>query len=112
MSSGIARMQGREVPAVNPEPVYRLITRIAPFAAIVHAKTHEFDESGRPNWLDVVRALRIIRDSGVTDPISLEYEGTVGDPWTNTARTKTLVEEAFGDNWKTSPKANERRLNE
>jgi hypothetical protein len=77
-------------------PLYAGLARIAPFAGLLHAKTHDFDENGKPLVIDIVKALRIVRDTGFTGPISLEYEGNTGDPWVNTARTKALVEEAFG----------------
>jgi sugar phosphate isomerase/epimerase len=95
MSLQMARMQGRELPEVDPTPVYGAIARIAPYAGLVHAKTHEFDEHGQPHPLDVVRALRVVRDAGYSGPISLEYEGSEGDPWVNTRRTRALVEQAF-----------------
>lgn len=96
MSMQMAIMQGQEPPVVDAEPVYSSIAKIAPYAGLVHAKTHEFDADGRPLRLDVVRALRVVRDTGYTGPISLEYEGNNGDPWENTRRTLGLVEEAFG----------------
>jgi sugar phosphate isomerase/epimerase len=96
LSLQMARMQGHEPPEVDPTPVYGAIARIAPYAGLVHAKTHEFDEHGQPRILDVVRALRVVRDAGYTGPISLEYEGEQGDPWDNTRRTRALVEAAFG----------------
>ena len=95
LSMQMARMQGHEPPEVDPTPIYGAIARIAPYAGLVHAKTHEFDEHGRPRVLDVVRALRVVRDAKYAGPISLEYEGNAGDPWENTRRTKALVEEAF-----------------
>jgi sugar phosphate isomerase/epimerase len=96
LSLQMARMQGHEPPEVDPTPVYGAIARIAPYAGLVHAKTHEFDEHGQPRILDVVRALRVVRDAGYTGPISLEYEGEQGDPWDNTRRTRALAEAAFG----------------
>ena len=90
-------LQSRVEPTgLDLTPLYAGLARIAPFAGLVHAKTHDFDENGTPLVLDVVKALRIVRDTGFTGPISLEYEGESGDPWVNTARTKALVEEAFG----------------
>ncbi len=97
MSTNLAKFMGKEPPATTDlSPLYAGIARIAPYAGLVHAKTHDFDEQGRPLDLDVVQALRIVRDTGYTGPISIEYEGNEGDPWENTRRTKTLVEEAFG----------------
>jgi sugar phosphate isomerase/epimerase len=95
LSVQMAIMQGREPPEADPTPLYGAIARIAPYAGLVHAKTHEFDERGRPRRLDVVRALRVVRDAGYAGTISLEYEGSEGDPWENTRRTRALVEEAF-----------------
>lgn len=96
MSMNMAKMQGKETPAnLDLTPLYDAIARIAPYAGLIHAKTHEFDEQGRPRHLDVVRALRIVRDTGYTGPISIEYEGSQGNAWQNTRRTKDLVEEAF-----------------
>jgi hypothetical protein len=95
LSLQMARMQGREPPEIDPTPIYGKIAQIAPYAGLVHAKTHEFDQHGQPTPLDVVRALRVVRDSKYAGPISLEYEGSEGDPWENTRRTKALVEEAF-----------------
>ena len=96
ISLTMARFQGKPLPEIGDmSPLYESIARIAPYAGLVHAKTHEFDEQGKPEVLDVVRALRVVRDSGYAGPISVEYEGNLGDPWTNTRRTKELVEEAF-----------------
>lgn len=95
ISLQMARMQGKDPGTVDPTPVYGSIARVAPYAGLVHAKTHEFDADGRPVNLDVVRALRIVRDTGYTGPISIEYEGNEGDPWENTRRTYELVVEAF-----------------
>jgi sugar phosphate isomerase/epimerase len=95
LSMQMAIMQGKEPPEVDVTPVYDAIGRIAPYAGLVHAKTHGFDADGKPLRLDVVRALRVVRDAGYTGPISLEYEGNSGDPWENTRRTHALVEEAF-----------------
>jgi len=89
MSMQWAIMQGQTPPEVDPTPVYGAIAQIAPYAGLAHAKTHDFDQQGRPLHLDVVR------DAGFAGPISLEYEGNQGDAWENTRRTRALVEEAF-----------------
>lgn len=96
MSIRREQRQGKELPKeIDLTPLYAAIARIAPYAGLVHAKTHEFDERGRPLLLDVVRALRVVREAGYTGPISLEYEGSHGDPWENIQRTQALVAEAF-----------------
>lgn len=96
LSMQMAIMQGREPPEVDATPVYGALAQIAPYAGLVHAKTHDFDEHGQPRHLDVVRALRVVRDAGYTGTISIEYEGNHGDAWENTRRTRALVEQAFG----------------
>jgi hypothetical protein len=95
MSSRMAVMQGGQPQEVDLEPVYVAVGRIAMYAGLVHAKTHEFDDQGRPVGLDVVRALHIVLDTDYAGTISIEYEGNQGDPWENTRRTKALVEEAI-----------------
>lgn len=96
LSLNRARFLGTEPPQVTDlPPQYEAIARVAPYAGLVHAKTHEFDDNGRPLGLDVVRALRIVRESGYAGPISIEYEGRRGNCWENTRRTKALIEEAF-----------------
>lgn len=96
LSRQMAIMQGQTPPEMDVEPIYASIAVIAPYAGMLHAKTHDFDAEGNPQPIDVVRALRVVRDAGYTGPISLEYEGEHGDAWENTLRTKALVEEAFG----------------
>lgn len=96
LSVTIATLLGTELPAeVDVTPIYAAVARLAPYAALLHAKTHGFDADGRPMYLDVARALQIVRDAGYRGPISLEYEGNEGDPWENTARTRALVEQVF-----------------
>jgi sugar phosphate isomerase/epimerase len=95
LGAAMARFQGQSVPDPDPEPVYAQIARIAPYAGMVHAKTHEFDAAGQPIGLDVARALRVVKESGYAGPVSIEYEGSTGDPWQNTLRTKHIVQSVF-----------------
>jgi hypothetical protein len=92
----IAGHQSQRTPpeGIDPEPLYAGLARIAPFAGIVHAKTVWFDAAGRHLVYDAARTLRIARDAGFTGPVSLEYGGGV-DAWTNTLRTKKIVEGVF-----------------
>lgn len=96
LSVAMATFLGTELPSeVDVTSIYAAVARLAPYAALVHAKTHGFDADGRPVYLDVARALRIVRDAGYRGPISLEYESNQGDPWENTTRTRALVEQVF-----------------
>jgi sugar phosphate isomerase/epimerase len=99
ISMQMALIQGLPVPEGDISPLYDAIKKLAPYAYIIHAKAHEFDSAGEPIRLDVARALSIIRDAGFTGPISIEYEGSEGDPWENTRRTLAIVEKVFsGEN--------------
>jgi sugar phosphate isomerase/epimerase len=96
LSVTMATFLGQQPPAeVDVTPIYAAVARLAPYAALVHAKTLGFDADGKPIYLDVTRALRAVRDAGYHGPISLEYEGNEGDPWENTARTRALVEQSY-----------------
>jgi sugar phosphate isomerase/epimerase len=95
ISAQMARMQGQEVQINDYSSAYTGIARIAPYAGLVHAKTHDFDAHGEPVGLDVRRSLGIIHATGYQGPFSLEYEGDNGDPWQHTRRTHELVEEVF-----------------
>lgn len=97
LSVQMAAFMGTPPPAeVDVTPIYAAVARLTPYAALVHAKTHGFDEAGQPLHLDVTRALRAARDAGYQGPLSLEYEGSEGDPWEQTGRTLALVREVFG----------------
>jgi sugar phosphate isomerase/epimerase len=96
LSMQMAIMQGQQPPEVDATPVYGALAQIAPYAGLVHAKTHDFDQHGQPRHLDIVRALRVVRAAGYAGTISIEYEGNTGDAWENTRRTRALVEQAFG----------------
>jgi sugar phosphate isomerase/epimerase len=96
LSMQMAIFQGQPPPEIDATPVYTALAQIAPYAGLVHAKTYDFDQHGQPLHLDVVRALRVVRDTGYAGTISIEYEGNSGDAWENTRRTIALVEQAFG----------------
>jgi sugar phosphate isomerase/epimerase len=56
---------------------YKGITELMPFAKGVHAKTHLFDANGNDTETDFTKMFRIIKDSGFTGWVSVEYEGGV-----------------------------------
>lgn len=91
-----AAFSGQQVPAEEFDfgPVYERVERLAPYARVVHAKAHEF--RGDTHYpVDLERALRTVAATGFDGPITVEYEGNEGDPWTQTARTVDLVREVF-----------------
>jgi sugar phosphate isomerase/epimerase len=87
---------GERMPAdeLDFTPVYERVELLAPHAQVVHAKAHEFrGESHYP--VDLERALRLVRAAGFAGPVTVEYEGSEGDPWEQSARTVQLVRDIF-----------------
>lgn len=76
------------------EPVYEHIARLAPMASLVHAKSVDPASNGAP-LPDLPRALSIMREAGYRGPISIEWEGNLGDPWERTAQVAAQVRAAF-----------------
>jgi sugar phosphate isomerase/epimerase len=54
---------------------YKGIRELMPFAKGVHAKTHVFDANGNDTETDFAKMFSIIKDSGFTGWVSVEYEG-------------------------------------
>jgi len=74
---------------------YEFLARMAPRAAIVHAKTVDFDADGQMSAFDIARCARIVRDSGFTGPYSVEFEGN-GDQIDGVRRSIRLLRELLG----------------
>jgi sugar phosphate isomerase/epimerase len=56
---------------------YKGIQELMPFAKGVHAKTHVFDQNGNDTETDFSKMFDIIKASGFTGWVSIEYEGGV-----------------------------------
>ncbi len=65
--------------------LYDGIEALADRAELVHVKAHVVDD-GQVGPVDLVKALGILSRHGYTGPLTIEYEGTGGDPWANTGR--------------------------
>jgi sugar phosphate isomerase/epimerase len=86
---------------------YLGITEIMPYAKGIHAKTYRFDKSGNDLETDFYRMFKIIKKSGYTGWISLEYEGGLFkmynkdnsylDDYAGVTATKLLVEKAASE---------------
>ena len=76
-------------------PMYAAVARLAPAAAIVHAKAYDIDENGRFGPVDLQRLLEIVRDHGFDGPVTVEYEGSGSDVWGRTQQTVGLVRSVF-----------------
>jgi sugar phosphate isomerase/epimerase len=83
---------------------YKGITELMPYAKGVHAKSHVFAPNGDDTETDFYRMFKIIRQSGFTGWVSVEYEGGLFkmytkdakylDDYPGTTATKKLVEKA------------------
>lgn len=83
---------------------YKGITELMPFAKGVHAKTHLFNTDGTDQETDFNRMFKIIKASGFTGWVSIEYEGGLIkmyskdnrylDDYAGTTATKKLIEMA------------------
>jgi sugar phosphate isomerase/epimerase len=83
---------------------YKGITELMPFAKGVHAKSHVFDAAGNDVETDFYRMFKIIKASGFTGWVSIEYEGGLFKMYTKDAKylgdydgvtaTRKLVEKA------------------
>jgi sugar phosphate isomerase/epimerase len=83
---------------------YKGIMELMPYAKGVHAKTHLFDTDGNDRETDFKHMFKIIKESGYTGWISIEYEGGLmkmykNDPaylddYAGTLATRLLVEKA------------------
>lgn len=69
---------------------YDGLALMAPHAAVVHAKTYDFDERGEFHGFDLARCLGIVRDAGYDGPLSVEFEGD-GDQPDGVRRTIALL---------------------
>jgi sugar phosphate isomerase/epimerase len=63
---------------ITPEEMYDHylgVEELMPFARGVSAKTYDFDENGNETTLDYPRIIQLVKDSGYTNFIGVEYEG-------------------------------------
>ncbi|NNC50710.1 MAG: sugar phosphate isomerase/epimerase [Flaviramulus sp.] len=57
------------------EDKYKGIEMMLPKAKAVSAKAYDFDENGNETTLDFLRIMKLVKDSGYTGFIGVEYEG-------------------------------------
>ncbi|WP_223622392.1 sugar phosphate isomerase/epimerase [Microbacterium sp. EST19A] len=79
---------------VDLTSVYAGIEALAPRAELVHVKAHDVDDEGVVRPVDLGRAIGILRDHGFDGPLTIEYEGSGGDPWAKSARVLEVAREA------------------
>ena len=76
---------------------YKGMTELMPYAKGVSAKSHDFDEDGNEIHSDFRRMLQIVKDSGYTGYIDIEYEGSALSESEGIKATKRLMEKIGGE---------------
>jgi L-ribulose-5-phosphate 3-epimerase len=71
---------------------YQGVEELMPFAKAVSAKSHDFAEDGSEKSTDYLNMMRIVRESGYTGWVGVEYEGSRLSPREGSIATKRLIE--------------------
>ncbi len=75
--------------------LYDGIDALAARAELVHVKAHHVGDDGAVGPIDLPRALDILDRHGYRGPLTIEYEGTGGDPWVRTGHVIDLTATAL-----------------
>lgn len=76
---------------------YQQIGAMAPYAMLVHAKMHDFDEHGRqPEW-DTARLIHIMRSAGFQGPWMIEFEGRRDEDFVGVKKSIALLSRCLED---------------
>lgn len=75
--------------------VYAGTKAMMPFAAVISAKTHEFDAQGNQVEFDYMRLMKIVKDAGFRGVVAVEWEGKLMQPVEGTRASQRLVERAL-----------------
>lgn len=76
---------------VEEYDMYKGVKELMPYAKGVSAKSYDFDEEGYETTIDFTRMLHIIKDSGFTGYIGIEYEGNELSEREGIMKTKNLL---------------------
>ena len=71
---------------------YKGTEELMPYAKGVSAKTHEFDQNGNEKHTDFSKIMKIVKDSGYTGYVGIEYEGNKMSENDGILATKKLLE--------------------
>jgi len=74
---------------------YRGIAELMPYAKGVSAKSYAFDTSGNEVEIDYTRIMKIVKESGFTGYVGIEYDGTQLSEDEGIKATKILLENVF-----------------
>ncbi len=74
---------------------YQGMQELLPFAKGVSAKSYDFDENGNETTIDFTRMLDLVRKSGFSGYVGVEYEGENLPEAEGIQKTKALLEKAI-----------------
>ncbi len=76
---------------------YKGVEQMMPYAKGVSGKSYDFDENGNETTIDFKRMLKIVKDSGYTGFIDVEYEGERLSEEAGIEATKALLLKVAGE---------------
>jgi hypothetical protein len=74
---------------------YQGVSELLPFAKGVSAKSYNFNEKGENTKIDYYKMLGIVKNSGYSGHIGIEYEGEVLSEHEGILATKALIEKVW-----------------
>ncbi len=74
---------------------YRGVELLMPYAKGVSGKSYAFDAEGNETKMDFYRLMQIVKDSGYTGYVDIEYEGSELSEEEGITATKKLLEKVF-----------------
>jgi len=75
--------------------IYAGTEAMMPHAAVISAKTHEFDAAGNQIDFDYFRLMRIVAAAGFRGIVAIEWEGRKLDPVAGVRASRNLIERAL-----------------
>ncbi|MBI5693787.1 MAG: sugar phosphate isomerase/epimerase [Verrucomicrobia bacterium] len=75
--------------------IYAGTEAMMPHAAVISAKTHEFDDAGNQVEFDYFRLMKIVAAAGFRGIVAIEWEGKKLDPVAGVHASKKLIERAL-----------------
>jgi L-ribulose-5-phosphate 3-epimerase len=76
---------------------YQGVKDLMPYAKGVSAKAHDFDEAGNETHTDFLKMMQIVKESGYTGHVGIEYEGVGLGEVEGIKKTKALLERVFAE---------------
>lgn len=71
--------------------IYKGVTELMPYAKAVSAKAYDFDENGNETKIDFEKMMQIVKQTGYTGFVGVEYEGNVLGEEEGILATKNLL---------------------